>query len=48
MKSIELFSGAGGLALGLAEAGIEHECLVEKNEDACATLLLNKNQGQEA
>jgi len=45
MKSIELFSGAGGLALGLAEAGIEHECLVEKNEDACATLLLNKNQG---
>jgi DNA (cytosine-5)-methyltransferase 1 len=45
MKSIELFSGAGGLALGLAEAGIEHECLVERNEDACATLLLNKNQG---
>jgi len=41
-NSIELFSGAGGLALGLAEAGFHHEVLVEYNTDACNTLRYNK------
>jgi DNA (cytosine-5)-methyltransferase 1 len=39
--SIELFTGAGGLALGVANAGFEHRLLVEYNRDACRSLRLN-------
>lgn len=42
MRSAELFSGAGGLALGTAKAGFRHEVLVEWNHDACETLRKNK------
>lgn len=38
MKAIELFAGAGGAALGLHRADIEHTALVEWDADACATL----------
>lgn len=44
-SSIELFSGAGGLALGLAAAGFHHEALLEWNIHACKTLQFNKNAG---
>ena len=41
LKSIELFSGAGGLALGLHHAGFSHSALVEWNGHAIKTLKLN-------
>lgn len=41
MRSIELFTGAGGLALGIHLAGFEHRLLVEADNDACETLLHN-------
>lgn len=41
MKSLELFSGAGGLAKGLELAGFEHAAFVEINKDACASLSEN-------
>ena len=47
MRSVELFSGCGGLALGTARAGFEHAKMVEWNADACATLAHNKARGVE-
>lgn len=41
LTSVELFSGAGGLALGVARAGFKHRLLLEYNRDACKTLRLN-------
>lgn len=41
-QSIELFAGAGGLALGLEEAGFEHAGLVEFNKAAADTLKANR------
>ncbi len=43
-KSIELFAGAGGLALGLEYAGFEHIGLIEFNKAAADTLKLNRNE----
>lgn len=40
--AIELFSGAGGLALGLENAGIRSKMLVEFDKDAVATLKENR------
>ena len=47
MRSVELFSGCGGLALGTARAGFEHIKMVEWNADACATLEFNRASGIE-
>ncbi|WP_260447260.1 DNA cytosine methyltransferase [Listeria newyorkensis] len=41
-KSIELFAGAGGLALGLHESGFNPQLLVEIDKYASETLRLNK------
>ncbi len=41
MRSIELFAGAGGLALGLEKSGWHSQLLIERNAHACNTLRLN-------
>jgi DNA (cytosine-5)-methyltransferase 1 len=41
MKSLEIFSGMGGLALGLERAGFRHIKFIEFNKHACATLRQN-------
>lgn len=43
--SIELFTGAGGLALGLEQSGWHHTALVERDEHACSTIHLNESLG---
>jgi DNA (cytosine-5)-methyltransferase 1 len=45
MRSVELFSGCGGLAYGLSESGFHHELMVEWNEDAVSTVQHNQQQG---
>ena len=45
MRSVELFAGAGGLTLGVSQAGFLHEAVVERDEDACNTILRNKANG---
>ena len=40
---VELFTGAGGLSLGLAAAGLPAEHLFEKNARCCTTLRDNKS-----
>lgn len=40
--SIELFAGAGGLALGMEKAGFKHVLLNEIDHDACVTLKCNR------
>lgn len=42
MRSIELFSGTGGLALGLERAGFETVALFERDASACAALRHNR------
>src|SRR5688572_16790090 len=37
-KSIELFTGAGGLALGASLAGFAHEAVIEWDRNACESL----------
>ena len=41
-SSVELFAGAGGLALGISNAGFKHKAVVEWNADACKTIRVNQ------
>ena len=41
VRSIELFSGAGGLALGLHQAGFSPAALLELDKNSCNTLNAN-------
>lgn len=42
INSIELFAGAGGLALGFASQRVIHKAVVEWNTHACNTIRINK------
>jgi len=48
MKSIELFAGAGGLGIGLHEAGFRPVNVIEWDRYCCDTLRENKQRGTEA
>jgi DNA (cytosine-5)-methyltransferase 1 len=45
VKSVELFTGAGGLALGTAMAGFHHLALVERDKHSCHTIRENQQRG---
>lgn len=42
MRSVELFAGAGGLAMGMSRAGFQHAAVVEWDNDACETFRHNQ------
>lgn len=42
MRSVELFAGAGGLAIGMANAGFRHAAVIEWDHDACETFRENQ------
>lgn len=48
MRSIELFAGAGGLAIGTAQAGFDHVALLEWDRNACETVRINQAAGHSA
>lgn len=45
MKSVELFAGAGGLAMGITLAGFESQAVVEWDKWACDTIVENQKRG---
>lgn len=42
MRSVELFAGAGGLAIGMSNAGFHHAAVIEWDHDACETFRDNQ------
>jgi DNA (cytosine-5)-methyltransferase 1 len=47
LHCVELFAGAGGLALAASNAGFEHDAVLEYNHDACETIRANQRRGYE-
>lgn len=45
MKSVELFAGAGGLAIGVSQAGFQHQAIIERDRHACDTIRENRKRG---
>jgi DNA (cytosine-5)-methyltransferase 1 len=45
MKSVELFAGAGGLAIGTALAGFKHQAVIEWDRWCCDTIRENQQRG---
>lgn len=45
LKAVELFTGAGGLALGIERANFRHDTVVERDNDCCATIRANQRNG---
>lgn len=45
LRAVEIFGGAGGLALGVAQAGFEHVAVIEVDQDACQTIRENQRSG---
>jgi DNA (cytosine-5)-methyltransferase 1 len=45
MQSVELFAGAGGLAMGVARAGFKHRAVLEWDRWACDTIRENQRNG---
>lgn len=45
MTSVELFTGAGGLALGIKSAGFRHHTVIERDKYCCDTVRENQQRG---
>lgn len=46
-NSLELFTGAGGLAIGCTRAGFHHQALVEWDKHSCHTIRENQQRGMQ-
>lgn len=46
MNALELFAGAGGLAMGVSRAGFNHSAIVEWDKAACDSMRENKRLGR--
>lgn len=47
LRCVELFAGAGGLAIAGSNAGFEHDAVLEYDHDACETIRTNQRRGYE-
>ncbi len=47
MRSVELFTGVGGLAIGVSDSGFKHEAVVEWDKYSCDTIRENQARGME-
>lgn len=45
MNAVEIFGGAGGLALGVSLAGFDHLALIDSDKWACETIRENQRRG---